>query len=155
MQKLIKDGAIVENLYSLIQDDNTTADQNSIIPADKWLEKPTQVAGVWLNSDQNPVLLKDTDLDQFAVIGVNFPAFVDGRGFTYARLLRERYNFKGELRAIGHFIPDQLGYLLRVGFNSFDFAGEVNLDAALKLHKTFNVKYQGDVSDPRPIFLRR
>jgi uncharacterized protein (DUF934 family) len=155
MQKLIKDGSIVENQYSLIQDGDSYTDSNGIIPVDKWLENPVPTAGVWLNSDQNPNLLKDVDLSQFAVIGVNFPAFVDGRGFTYARLLRERYNFKGELRALGHFIPDQLGYLLRVGFNSFDFASEVNLDSALKLHKTFNIKYQGDVSDPRPIFLKR
>lgn len=155
MQKLIKDGAIVDNQYVLAQNDDTIPDNNTIVAVDKWLENPSAVAGIWLNSDQNPSLLKDVDLDQFDVIGINFPAFVDGRGFTYARLLRERFNFKGELRALGHFIPDQLGYLLRVGFNSFDFAEDVNLESALKLHKPFNVKYQGDANDPRPIFLRR
>ncbi|MFT2109855.1 DUF934 domain-containing protein [Marinomonas sp. 2405UD68-3] len=155
MQKLIKDGAIIENKYTLIQDEDTSIDQNSIIPVDKWLENSSPVAGVWLDSDQNPSLLEGVNLNQFSVIGVNFPAFVDGRGFTYGRLLRERYNFKGELRALGNFIPDQLGYLLRVGFNSFDFPAEVNLDNALKLHKPFDVKYQGDANDPRPLFLRR
>ncbi len=155
MQKLIKDGLIVENVYSLINDEDTPINENSIIPADKWLANPTHVAGIWLESDQNPSLLEGIDLSQFKVIGVNFPAFADGRGFTYARLLRERYNFTGELRALGNFIPDQLGYLLRVGFNSFDFSAEVNLESALKLHKPFDVKYQGDVNDPRPLFLRR
>ncbi|MEC8082640.1 MAG: DUF934 domain-containing protein, partial [Pseudomonadota bacterium] len=95
------------------------------------------------------------DLSQFDVIGVNFPTFMDGRGFSYARLLRERLNYQGEIRALGAFMADQQGYLIRCGFNSFEFAEDVNLDIALTLNKPFSVAYQGDVADPRPIFLRR
>ena len=99
--------------------------------------------------------LAGQDLSSLSVIAIHFPAFVDGRGFSHARLLRERFDFQGDIRALGHFIPDQLGYLLRVGFTSFQFTEEVNLENTLKLCKPFSVKYQGDVEDPRPIFLRR
>ncbi len=55
-------------------------------------------------------------------IAISFPTFADGRGFSLARLLRERHGFKGELRAIGHLIPDQGQFLLRSGFDTVDIA---------------------------------
>jgi len=158
MPKLIKDGAIIDNQYEWLQDTDSTANENSIVAAQKWLsEKDTicKVAGIWLDAGDGTDILEGIDLNQFNVIGINFPAFADGRGFSYARLLRERFDYQGEVRALGGFIPDQLGYLLRVGFNSFQFAEDVDLEKALLLHKPFSVAYQGDVADPRPIFLRR
>ncbi|BFM48360.1 DUF934 domain-containing protein [Marinomonas sp. THO17] len=158
MPKLIKDGIITESPFEWQQDAEASSNANSIVAAQKWLsEKDTigKVAGIWLDAGDGTEILEDIKLDQFAVIGVNFPAFADGRGFSYARLLRERFNYQGEVRALGSFIPDQLGYLLRVGFNSFQFGEEVDLEKALLLHKPFSVAYQGDVADPRPLFLRR
>ena len=155
MQKLIKDGVIVDNDFHLVETAEDNVRDNSIVPVADWLKTTPNVAGVWLDSHESPEMLSAVDLSQFAVIGINFPAFADGRGFSYARLLRERYHYKGEIRALGNFIPDQLGYLLRVGFNAFAFAAEVDLEKALKLHKSFSVAYQGDVADPRPLFLRR
>ncbi|WP_100637122.1 DUF934 domain-containing protein [Marinomonas sp. ef1] len=158
MPKLIKNGEIIDNTYNWIQDVEQEVTPNSIIAAQKWLsEKNTisNVAGIWLEAGNGVEFLQDVDLNQFDVIGVHFPAFTDGRGFSYARLLRERLNYQGEIRALGNFIPDQLGYLLRVGFNSFQFNEEVNLEKALALHKPFSIAYQGDVTDPRPLFLRR
>ncbi|UTV97785.1 DUF934 domain-containing protein [Marinomonas rhizomae] len=158
MPKLIKNGEIVDNTYNWLQDAEQTVTQDSIVAAQKWLsEKETigNVAGIWLEAGDGVEFLQDVDLSQFDVIGVHFPAFTDGRGFSYARLLRERLNYQGEIRALGHFIPDQLGYLLRVGFNSFQFSEEVDLEKALDLHKPFSIAYQGDVADPRPLFLRR
>ena len=58
-------------------------------------------------------------LEQIALIAINFPAFGDGRGFSSARLLKERYGFKGEVRAIGHFILDQMPFLERCGVDTF------------------------------------
>ena len=58
-------------------------------------------------------------LDRIALIAVSFPAFADGRGFSSARLLKERYGYKGEVRAIGHFILDQMPFLERCGVDSF------------------------------------
>ena len=159
MPKLIKNGEIIDNTYNWIQDVEQEVTPNSIIAAQKWLsEKNTisNVAGIWLEAGDGVEFLQDVDLNQFDVIGVHFPAFTDGRGFSYARLLRERLNYQGEIRALGNvFIPDELGYLLRVGFNSFQFNEEVNLEKALALHKPFSIAYQGDVTDPRPLFLRR
>ena len=158
MPKLIKNGEIVENIYHWQQGTEEAATTNSIVPAQKWLtekESIGSVAGIWLEAGDGVEFLQDVDLNQFQIIGINFPAFTDGRGFSYARLLRERLNYQGEIRALGNFIPDQLGYLLRVGFNSFQFNEDVDLEKALALHKPFSVAYQGDVADPRPLFLRR
>lgn len=158
MQKIIKDGVIVDNLYQWIQDTDQDITTNSLVRANTWLEQQEtigSVAGVWLEAGDGIEALENVDLTQFSVIGVHFPAFTDGRGFSYARLLRERLNYTGEIRALGKFIPDQLGYLLRVGFNSFEFQAGVDLEKALALHKPFSIAYQGDVTDPRPIFLRR
>ena len=158
MPKLIKNGEIIDNPFVWIQDAEHDVTSNSIVAAQKWLsEKDTigHVAGIWLEAGDGIECLQGVDLNQLGLIGINFPIFTDGRGFSYARLLRERLNYQGEIRALGHFIPDQLGYLLRVGFNSFQFNEEVDLEKALALHKPFSKAYQGDVSDPRPIFLRR
>ncbi|WP_421852264.1 DUF934 domain-containing protein [Marinomonas sp.] len=158
MPKLIKNGEIIDNTYHWHQDVEQEVTSNSIVAAQKWLsEKDTMgnIAGIWLEAGDGIEFLKDLDLSKFDVIGIHFPAFTDGRGFSYARLLRERLNYQGEIRALGSFIPDQLGYLLRVGFNSFQFNEEVDLEKALALHKPFSIAYQGDVSDPRPLFLRR
>ncbi|ADZ91557.1 DUF934 domain-containing protein [Marinomonas mediterranea] len=158
MQKLIKDGAIVDNTYSLVNDAEQVISENSIVPMQQWIENADtlgKVAGIWIDAGEGVEALENQDLSQLDVVAVNFPAFADGRGFSYGRLVRERLGFKGEVRAIGNFIPDQLGYLLRCGFSAFDFEQDVNLEKALELHKPFSVAYQGDVADPRPVFLRR
>lgn len=158
MPKLIKNGEIVDNTYNWLQDAEQAITPNSIVPAQKWLAEKNaigDIAGIWLEAGDGVEFLQGVDLKQFQVIGINFPAFTDGRGFSYARLLKERLNYQGEIRALGNFIPDQLGFLLRVGFNSFQFNEEVDLEKALALHKPFSIAYQGDVSDPRPLFLRR
>jgi len=165
MQKIIKDGAIQDCDLNWIQeqDDAIAAlaganKAKAIIPLTLWLDETQDtsgVAGFWIDSTQSTEPLADKDLSDVAVIGLNFLAFADGRSFSYARLLRERLNYQGEIRALGNFIPDQLGYLLRVGFNSFQFNESVDIEKALLLHKPFSVAYQGDVADPRPVFARR
>ena len=158
MPKLIKDGAIVDNTYVWQQDADATVTDNAIVPMQVWLDNQDSigpVAGIWIDAGEGVEPLQGVDLSQFAVIGVHFPSFMDGRGFSYARLLRERLNYQGEIRALGNFMADQQGYLIRCGVNSFQFAEDVNLDIALTLNKPFNVAYQGDVMDKRPAFLRR
>ena len=85
---------------------------------------------------------------------VNFPVFTDGRGFSYARELRER-GLRGELRAGGHFIRDQLTYLQRCGFNAFQMADEAELEAALASLADFSEHYQASIDQPLPLFRRR
>jgi uncharacterized protein (DUF934 family) len=154
MQKIIKNGQIIENDYLWIQAETDAIGPNCILPLDLW-PTHTNAKGIWLDSHQGLDLIANIDIHRLDVIGLHFPAFTDGRAFSYARLLRERFKFKGEIRALGNFIPDQLGYMLRVGFNAFQFNDSVDLEKALLLHKPFSITYQGDVNDPRPIFLRR
>ncbi|MAG34428.1 MAG: oxidoreductase [Deltaproteobacteria bacterium] len=75
--------------------------------------------GVALESSESPAALAN-DLDRLAVVALDFPAFSDGRGFSSARLLRERYGYKGELRATGDVLLEQLAFMVRSGFNTFE-----------------------------------
>ncbi|MCE3251935.1 MAG: oxidoreductase [Cellvibrio sp.] len=166
MQKLIKDGAIQENTWTLV----AKADGEAIavevpagqvlIPVAVWLAQKDQLQnrtdiGVWFDSDETADLI-GADANRFPVIGVNFPLFMDGRSFSTARLLRERYGFKGELRAVGNFIRDQLCYLRRCGVNAFAFSNpEANLEDALKSLNDFQEYYQASVDQPLPLFRRR
>jgi uncharacterized protein (DUF934 family) len=75
--------------------------------------------GIRLRSDQAPELIAD-DVQRFALIALEFPKFRDGRAYSYARLLRERYGYKGELRAVGDVLLEQLFFMLRVGFDALD-----------------------------------
>jgi len=75
--------------------------------------------GVKLTADESPEQLGD-DVHRLSVVVIEFPKFRDGRGFSWARMLRTRLNFAGEVRAGGDFLYDQIAYLLRTGFDAFD-----------------------------------
>ncbi len=166
MQKLIKDGVITENTWTLIAKPEGDAaafvvpSDDVIVPLNVWLAQKNSLQtrkniGVWLDSDETAEQLGD-DAKTLPLIGVNFPLFMDGRAFSTARLLRERYGFSGELRAIGNFIRDQLCYLRRCGVNAFAFSNpEMNLEAAIKSLNDFNEYYQTSVDQPLPLFRRR
>ncbi len=110
--------------------------------------------GVWLDSDEEPETLA-ADLDVLACIGVNFPTFMDGRGFSLGRLLRERLGFQGELRAIGHIIADQLFFLKRCGFDSFLVPDDFDPTQSQTFLNAFTITYQAGVDNPLPGFRRR
>ncbi len=81
-------------------------------------------------------------LGALPLIAVEFPKFTDGRGYSTARLLRERHGYRGELRAIGHVLRDQLFYMHRVGFDAFEMAPGKSLNDALEAFSDFSVTYQ-------------
>jgi uncharacterized protein (DUF934 family) len=88
-------------------------------------------------------------------VEVNFPKFTDGRGYSIARLLRERHGYRGELRAVGDIRRDQVFYLSRVGFDAFLLRdGEDAVDALAALGE-FSEAYQASVERPLPLFRRR
>jgi uncharacterized protein (DUF934 family) len=93
-------------------------------------------------------------LPKVALVAVNFPKFGDGRGYSKARLLRERFGFKGELRAVGEVLADQLQYMLRCGFDAFELAPGKDVAAALHAMRDFSVTYQAATDDPRPLYRR-
>jgi uncharacterized protein (DUF934 family) len=118
------------------------------------LARGTGRLGVWLDSDEDPALIADS-LEAFSLIAVNFPQFTDGRGYSTARLLRERYGWKGELRAIGDVQRDQLFYLSRCGFDAFLLNDGLDARAALPAFSDFSEGYQASVERPLPLFRRR
>ncbi|CAN7472793.1 DUF934 domain-containing protein [Trinickia sp. LjRoot230] len=110
--------------------------------------------GVWLAPDDEPADLV-ADFDKIALIGVDFPVFRDGRGYSIARLLRERYGWRGELRAIGDVLRDQLNYMARCGFDAFAVRADKDIHDALRAFSEFSVQYQSAVDTPQPLFRRR
>ena len=110
--------------------------------------------GVWLDVTEGPEAIA-AEFAAFAVIGVNFPKFTDGRGYSTARLLRERYGYTGELRAIGDVLHDQLFYMARCGFDAFALKEGKDIAKAVNAFDTFKTPYQAAVDQPQPLFRRR
>jgi uncharacterized protein (DUF934 family) len=159
--RIIRDNAIVEDGFAHIADGaELPASGDVIVSLDRYRELRSQLQqrngriGVQLHSDQEA-----KDIAEFAselsVIAVEFPNFKDGRGYTTARLLRERFGYKGELRAVGDVLRDQLFYMLRCGFDAFELKPGKDIDGALNAFREFSVTYQGAADDPRPLFRRR
>jgi len=94
-------------------------------------------------------------LGAVARIEVNFPNFTDGRGYSIARLLRERHGYDGELRAVGDVQRDQLFYLARCGFDAFLLRKDEDAEDALAAFEDFSEAYQASVERPQPLFRRR
>jgi uncharacterized protein (DUF934 family) len=154
MPRLIKDGAIVEDTWREADEDLKIPAADQIATLDQWLQLDDKTgSAVQLEPGQAPTPLLE-HLSELALVVVNFPAFTDGRGFSYGRELRER-GFRGELRASGHFIQDQLTYLRRCGFNAFRMADETRLESALCSLSDFSESYQAAPDQPLPLFRRR
>ena len=94
-------------------------------------------------------------LTRAALVAVEFPAFADGRGYSTAVLLRTRLNWRGDLRAVGDVLYDQLHYLRRVGFTSFAVRADRSAAAALAAFDEFSDAYQASVTPATPAFARR
>jgi uncharacterized protein (DUF934 family) len=89
------------------------------------------------------------------VIAVNFPKYGDGRGYSIARLLRERCGFQGELRAVGVVARDHLRLMAQCGFDSFLLREGEDAQAALAAFDDFSEAYQASAAQPVPLFRRR
>jgi len=94
-------------------------------------------------------------LDGVTRIDVNFPKFGDGRGYSIARLLRERYGYKGELRAVGQITRDHLFFLESCGFDAFELRAGEDPHEALAAFNDFSESYQASLKYPQPLFRRR
>jgi len=167
MPKLVKDGAIVDNDWRFISKSETEAEDFTvptgkvILPLGVWQAQKEALRdrrdlGVWLDSDETADQLGD-EAKPLPLIGIHFRAFADGRGFSTARLLRERYGYTGEIRALGYFLVEQVCYLRRCGVNAFDFGPEREqlLEPALEGLEDFTEYYQASADQPLPLFRRR
>ncbi len=97
--------------------------------------------GVWLASNEQAGALAGV-LERLALVALDFPVFSDGRAFSTARLLRERYGYKGELRAIGDVLCEQLPFMLRTGFDTFDMKSPKALEEFRAVVGEVRVVYQ-------------
>ena len=97
--------------------------------------------GVRLTPSDDPALIAN-DLDKLSLIAVEFPAFTDGRGYSTATLLRERYGYKGELRAVGDVLRDQIFLMSRSGFTTFALRNDQSVEKALAAFNDFSSYYQ-------------
>mgnify|MGYP000500496055 FL=1 len=166
MTQIILDKQIVNDDWTLVADDAALSAAKEVVNFSRWAaaegaDKDALVAkrdagtlGIQLNAGDTADLLA-ADSQGFALISVEFPKFADGRGYSAARLLRERYGFTGQLRAIGDVLFDQLFFMMRCGFNAMAMREDQDLDLAVKGFETFSSSYQGDVNDTRPLFRRR
>ncbi len=160
MQKLINQSAILDDKWTFIEAmENKLPTGNVIIPASQWLENKASLAsrtdiGIWLDSDAE-IDLYIKEISELPVIAINFPAFANGRGYSLARLIKERTDFKGELRAIGDVLLDQLFFMKRCGFNTFLLKEGLSAEKALEYLETFSDPYQLAYDKPSPLFRRK
>ncbi|MFC5697886.1 DUF934 domain-containing protein [Pseudomonas sp. GCM10022186] len=94
-------------------------------------------------------------LDGVPLIAVDFPSFRDGRGYSQAYLLRTRLGWRGELRAVGDVLRDQLSHMRQCGFDAFAVREDKSAEDALKGLAGVSVLYGRSVIEPRPLFRRR
>lgn len=122
---LIKDGALADDSFTVIADDAALPDGPVVVSLKRFqterdsLLARNQPLGVKLASEENPENIGD-GLDRLSLVVLEFPKFRDGRIFSWARILRTRLNFSGEIRVTGDYLYDQVAYLARVGVNAFD-----------------------------------
>jgi len=163
MPQIIKDNQVIDNLWSIQEPHNndtvsTDVPKNTLLCLDDWnanaaiLSDRTDV-GLWLETSDDIDAIESA-LTQIPIIAIRFRAFADGRGFSLGRLLRERHQFTGELRALGAPIRDQLSYLVRCGFNAFELTEHYEPKAALASLKDFSESYQTAVDEAEPLFKR-
>ncbi len=93
-------------------------------------------------------------LAELSLIAVHFPKFGDGRGYSHARLLRDRHGYRGELRAVGEVLSDQLFYMQRCGMDSFYLVDGKDVAAAIACLDDFSVTYQAAADELRPLYRR-
>lgn len=160
MPKLVsyKNSTSQSDDWTLISDTDALPEDLTkvLLPLEVFLENTDKFdkCGVWLSSDQDVYALAKV-LDKLSVVACDFQTFMDGRSFSQARILREHIEFSGDIRAVGHFIQDQMHYMLRCGFNEFsvpDDADEVSIQESLA---DFSESYQAACDVPAPLFRRR
>lgn len=165
MAEIIKNRKIVADEWNLIRlgEGQTAADivlpaGKLIVPLAVWQQRRDELLqrdglGIWLADIEGPELVAD-DLSRFAVVAVDFPKFANGRGYSTAALLRTRYGYRGELRAIGDVLRDQMFYMARVGFDAFAIRSDRSIEDALAALNDFSVTYQTSSDEAQPLFRR-
>jgi len=144
-------GALVEDHFAFVTDDAPLPDHpvpNGIMVSLPRLRKDREAIfarntpiGVKLAASESPELLGD-DLSRLSLVALEFPKFRDGRAFSWARMLRTRLGFTGEIRAVGDFLYDQVNYQKRVGFNAWQVPDHFTVEQFNRALKEMTNVYQ-------------
>jgi uncharacterized protein (DUF934 family) len=165
MPKLIKltDGRPdwAEDPFLFVADEEPMPGQGGVIlslqrfqaEGDALLSSGRQV-GVRVKPDE-PVESLAYDLPRLALVALEFPKFRDGRAFSSAVLMRERYGYTGELRAVGDVLQEQLGFMIRCGFDAFELADGATPEDVERKVGQFRHVYQTSADDRTPAFAER
>ena len=145
---LIKGGAFVEDPFFFVPDGKAYPDEKGVIVTLARFQGERDnlfahrnLVGVRLASNENPTVLK-SDLHRLATVVLEFPKFRDGRAFSWARMLRTRFGYKGEIRATGDFLLDQLAFMARSGFDAFEVRQDVTLEQFQHAMREISHPYQ-------------
>jgi uncharacterized protein (DUF934 family) len=145
---LLRDGAIVEDPWTSVVDAEEIPSSGAIVVSfAQWEANRAALGGrkdplgIRLAPDQSPALIAD-DLPRFQLCALEFPAFRDGRAYSHARLLRERYGFEGEVRAVGDVLMEQLHFMQRAGFDAYEVDSETAVEDWKTVQADMDVFYQ-------------
>jgi uncharacterized protein (DUF934 family) len=158
--QIIKDREIVEDNWLHLDNEAELEAGNITVSLARWqeqhesLEQHGGALGLRLTGD-DPLEEIVPDLAKFSLIVLNFATFTDGRCYSFARLLRDRYGFMDEIRAQGDILYDQLFYMTQCGINSFEMANQHRLSDAMSAFDAFTESYQTTVLKPKPLYRRR
>jgi len=154
--RLLKGDAFAADPFTPVADDAALADGPVLVSLARFQkEREALLArntplGVKLQSHENPESL-GADVHHFALIALEFPKFRDGRAFSWARMLRTRLSFKGEIRAIGDFLYDQMNYQHRVGFDAWEVPDHFTLEQLSKALTEMTDVYQPSADGKKTI----
>jgi uncharacterized protein (DUF934 family) len=145
---LIKNGRATEDRYVHVLDDAPLPDGAPVVvPAARFLadaqeilRRDAPIGVAWPNNRR--VVELEPYFDRLALVVLSFPNFKDGRAYSQARILRERYGFRGELRASGQVLRDQFLFLVRAGFDALDVAKAADVEAYAAALARYSVFYQ-------------
>ncbi len=145
---LVRSGKITADALAAVADGAPLpADGAVLLSAARFLENPEQflsrfmkVGVVWPNNRDIDELVPY--LDRLAGVALVFPTFRDGRAYSQARLLRERFRYRGDLRATGQVLRDQFVFMMRAGFDAFDVKKQSDAEAFAQTAKRYSVFYQ-------------
>ncbi len=158
---LLKEGALIDDTWMHVDDETALpATGGVIVSLERWLADADSLrgrntpVGVLLKSGQSPAQLLD-GLDDLDLVALDFPAYTDGRSYSAARLLRQRYGFDGEIRAVGNVLRDQYAAMLRCGFDAFEVAENIELAAWATSAKAISNVYQHAADDAQAIWAKR
>ncbi len=146
---LVKNNLVVKDNWTVVADDADVPEGDVIVSLTRWQEERENLLarseglGVLLKDDELPEAI-EKDLDFLQVVAMDFPAYTNGRSYSHARILRERYKFDGEIRAVGDVLRDQVFLMHRCGFDAFDIAAddEKSLQIWLDAQADFTLFYQ-------------